>query len=164
VHQAALDEIRHADACFALAERLGGKRCTPGPFPFAEPVRTDVSLAELAAAAAREGCLAETLGAHVAEAAARLAPEPAVSAALRAIADEEATHAVLSFRIVAWALQVGGEAVNAAVRAAFAEPWPRLDVEELALRAGVDARLLAQAAREGAVEVLSPAVSRLLAA
>jgi hypothetical protein len=164
VHQAALDEIRHAELCFSLAEQFGGMRVKAGRFPFGGEVATDLSLSALAAAAVREGCLAETLGAHVAEEAAQLATEPAVRDALTRIAAEEASHAVLSFRIVAWALGSGGAEVRAAVRAALAEPWPELDVEELALRSNVEAKLLAAAAKRGVREVLEPAVARLLAA
>ena len=163
VHQAALDEVRHAEVCWSFAERFGAERVPAGAFPFAGPVAVDGSPAGLAAAAVREGCLAETLGAHVLTEAARLAPEPAVRESLGAIAAEEATHAVLSFRIVAWALASGGDAVRAAVREELARPWPRLDVMELALRAGVEPDLLRTAAAAGVAEVLKPAVTRLLA-
>ncbi|HEX6272291.1 MAG TPA: ferritin-like domain-containing protein [Polyangiaceae bacterium] len=163
VHQAALDEIRHSEVCWSLSERFGAGAVTAGDFPFAGPVAVDISLAELAAAAVREGCLAETLGAHVTDVAARRASDPFVREALRSIADEEATHAVLSFRIVAWALAVGGDDVMAAVRTALRKPWPRLDVAELALRANVDAAELRAAASEGVRDVLEPAVARLLA-
>lgn len=163
-HQAALDEVRHAEVCWSFAERAGAQRVTAGAFPFAAPVADDVSLAAFAAASVREGCLAETLGAHVMAAAARLAPEPAVREALGAIAAEEATHAVLSFRTVAWALAAGGADVRAAVQAELERPWPRLDVAELALRAGLDVAELEAAARAGVTEVLEPAMARLLAA
>jgi hypothetical protein len=162
--QAALDEVGHAEQCWALAERFGAARLSPGPFPFPGDVAVGVSLAELASAAVREGCLAETLGAHVAQVAAELAPEPEVRAALQRIAAEEATHAVLSFRIVAWALKVGGPAVTAAVQAAFNAPCPRLDLEELALRSNVDVAELERAAEDGVVQVIRPAAQRLLAA
>lgn len=162
VHQAALDEIGHAEQCFRLAESFGGQGAAAAEFPCGD-IKVKQSLAQLAAAAAREGCLAETLGAHVAGVAAELANEPEVKTALAAIAREEATHAVLSFQIVAWALRVGGREVKEAVMAAFAEPWPRLDVTELALRANVDRAALQAAAERGAREVLAPAAARLLA-
>lgn len=162
--QAALDEIGHAEQCWELAARFGAAKLSAGPFPFPGDVAVGVSLAELASAAVREGCLAETLGAHVAQVAAELAPEPDVRAALQRIAAEEATHAVLSFRIVAWALQVGGAAVEAAVQSAFDAPCPRLDLEELALRSNVDVAELQRAAEQGLVEVIQPAAQRLLAA
>jgi hypothetical protein len=164
VHRAALDEVGHAERCWALARRFGASAVGAEPFPFAEPVSAHVTLAELAADAVREGCLGETLGAHLATVAAELCPEPETRAELSAIAAEEAEHAVLSFRIVAWALALGGADVREAVRRAFAEPWPRVDVAELALRANVDEAALHRAAAAGVTDVLEPARDRLLAA
>ena len=162
--QAALDEVGHVERCWALAERFGAAPISPGAFPFAGDVAIDVSLAELAAAAVREGCQAETLGAHVAAVAAELAPEPDVREQLQAIASEEATHAVLSFRIVAWALRVGGAPVATTVNAAFAAPCPRLDLHELALRANVALSELQRAADHGVAHIIEPAARHLLAA
>lgn len=161
VHQAALDELRHAEQCWALARGFGAKTLAAGAFPFPASVRTDMSLAELAAAAVRDGCLAETLGAHLAAAAAELAPEADVRAALRAIAVDEAQHAVLSFKIAAWAFRVGGAPVRAAVDAALSAPWPKLDIKELALRSGVDVDRLHGVAQQGVTDVLGPAVEAL---
>jgi hypothetical protein len=50
------------------------------------------------------------------------------------------------------------------VNAAFVAPWPRVDVDELALRANVAPELLRRAADAGVAEVLAPAWERLLAA
>jgi len=77
---------------------------------------------------------------------------------------EEAAHAVLSYRIVAWALSTGGAPVAAAVRAAFEAPWPRVDVAELALRAKVPVPLLSEAAEQAVAQLLAPARDCLLAA
>jgi len=164
VQRAALDEVRHAEACWELARHFGGRSVTAGEFPFAGPVTVRSTHAELAYAAAREGCLGETLGAHLAAAVAALAPEPHVRRVLEAIAAEEAEHAVLSFRIVAWTLQAGGKAARAAVERALAEPWPEPELEELALRAHVDRRALQAASAEGVSGVLRPATAALLAA
>jgi len=164
VHQAAIDEVGHAELCWHLAENLGAGRVAAGSFPFHDAIDVNVDLAAVAAAAVREGCLSETLGAHVVSVAAQLAPEPDVQATLQRIAVEESAHAVLSFRIVAWALQRGGVEVKAAVRAAFASPWPRLDLAELSLRSSVDVSLLQAASAQGIEEVLKPAARHLLAA
>jgi hypothetical protein len=164
VHQAAMDEVSHAEICWALARRFGASPISAGAFPFPDSIVVDADLPALAAAAVREGCLAETLGAHVVSVAAELAYEQDVQAALRGIAREEAAHAVLSFRIVAWALRRGGDAVKSAVCEAFAVPWPKLDVAELALRANVDVALLHVASEQGVAEVIRPAVAALLAA
>ena len=164
VQKAALDEVSHAESAWDLARQFGGESIEPGPFPFTGPVFVDVTLAALARSAAREGCLGETLGAHLVAAAAALATEPAVKAVLEAVAAEEARHAVLSYRVVAWALRTGGESVKAAVRAAFAAAWPEPDIEELALRAHVEASALRRAAADGVASVLAPATAALFAA
>jgi len=164
VQKAALDEVSHAESAWDLARQFGGESIEPGPFPFTGPVFVDVTLAALARSAAREGCLGETLGAHLVAAAAALATEPAVKAVLEAVAAEEARHAVLSYRVVAWALRTGGESVKAAVRAAFAAAWPEPDIEELALRARVEASALRRAAADGVASVLAPATAALFAA
>jgi hypothetical protein len=163
VHQAALDEIGHADLCWDMVERLGGSRVASAVLPLQQPIALE-SLAAVAAATVREGCLAETLGAHVAMMAAELAPEADVQSLLRRIAREESQHAVLSYRIVAWALRIGGMPIKRAVASALRSPWPRLDVAELALRANVAESQLLAAAEQGVAEVLEPAVARLLAA
>jgi hypothetical protein len=164
VHQAALDELGHADLCWALARHFGAERIRVGAFPFPDSIALNVDLATLAAASTREGCLAETLGAHVVTVAAELAPEPEVQAALHRMAREEAGHAVLSFRIVAWALRAGGADVKSAVSAVLAGAWPQLDLDELAVRTKVDVALLRAAAQQGIAEVLRPAAAELLAA
>lgn len=161
-HRAALDELGHAGLCWTLARRFGAAAQSAGPFPFTAPIAVDVGLAELAAETVRDGCLQEALGAHLAAVAAAAAPEPDVRAALGAIAEEESAHAVLSFRIVAWALRVGGPDVRAAVETAFAEPHLEVNLGELALRTGVDRASLAEAAGRALREVLEPARDHLL--
>lgn len=163
-HEAAIDEVRHAEACWDMARRLGATEVVAGEFPFNAPIDASIRLDELAAGTAVEGCLAETLGAHLAAVAAERATDPEIKRVLTAIAAEEANHAVLSFRIVAWALQAGGAEVRAGVQAALSQPWPRVDIDELALRAGVARAELARAADEGVARVLRPAVQRLMMA
>lgn len=162
-HQAAVDEVKHAEECWRLAERFGTPNLHAQAFPFNDVINPRASLAELASATLREGCLAETLGAHLAAVAAERALDPEVKRVLGNIAEEEARHSVLSFRIVAWALQAGGPEVRAAIEAALAEPWPQIDVTELAVRTGVPRAELARLATEGVGQVLVPALRRLVA-
>ncbi len=162
-HQAAADEVKHAEECWRLAERFGTPPVRALAFPFDDVINPRATLAELATATVREGCLAETLGAHLAAVAAERAADPEIKRVLRDIAGEEGRHSVLSFRIVAWALQAGGPEVRAAIEAALAEPWPQVDVAELAVRTGVPRTELARVATQGVAEVLVPAVRRLMA-
>ncbi|MDQ2642626.1 MAG: ferritin-like domain-containing protein [Myxococcota bacterium] len=162
-HHAALDEIGHSELCWSLARRFGEPVQAAGPFPFSGPIDPNLGLAELAVELVRDGCVEETLGAHLAFELAAAAPEADVRAVLTTIAAEESQHAVLSFRILTWALQTGGEPVRAAVRSAIAEPAAlRLALGELSLRSGVDLAALCAMAERGVREVLEPARERLL--
>ncbi len=118
-HQAALDEVRHARLCFGLAAGYGGEAMAPSPFPFGGHVEVGGDLAALAAATAREGCLGETLAALTAAEQLARATDPAVRRTLAVIADDEARHAELAWRTVAWALAEGGAPVRAAVLEVF---------------------------------------------
>ena len=120
-HRAALDEVRHARICFALAAGYAGAPLGPSRFPFDGALTLSGDLASLAKATAREGCIGETLSAIIAAEQLARATDPAVRRALSAIAEDEARHAELAWRTVAWAIDRGGEAVRDAVAGVFAE-------------------------------------------
>jgi hypothetical protein len=162
-HRAALDEIRHAEVCWAFARELG-LNVHAGAFPFDASLVVNVKLETLAAETVRDGCIAELLGALLLDAAARATPDPNVRSALEPMAREEAQHAVFSYRIVAWAMAKGHAPVRRAVEEAFRTARVAPDLEELALRAGVSAESLRDAWHQGIAEVLAPATAALLAA
>ncbi|MFO0576605.1 MAG: ferritin-like domain-containing protein [Polyangia bacterium] len=114
--EAAADEVRHAERTAALAARYGA-RCAE---PRVEP-RPPRPLLELAIENAVEGCVRETFGALLGAYQAAAAADPEVAAAMAGIAEDEARHAALAWRLAAWLepqLDAGG---LAAVRAARAE-------------------------------------------
>jgi hypothetical protein len=119
--QALGDEVRHAELCFALASAYAGQPVGPGPLSVGGAAHDRVDLAEIAAAAAREGCVGETLAAYEAARARDAATDPAVRAALDELARDEAEHAALAYRFVAWSLRQGDDKVRAAVERAFAD-------------------------------------------
>jgi hypothetical protein len=127
------DEIAHARACFALASAYAGRALGPGRLEL-RGVEPSCSLAEAAAAAVREGCVNETVAALTAQRQAERTADPVVRAVLERIASDEAGHAELAFRFVAWALQTGDAAVHYAVRSAFRTP-PRDQLEGVAEQA-----------------------------
>jgi hypothetical protein len=136
-HRAALDEVRHARLCLSLASAYAGAPVEPGPFPFGGAVPVESGLPALAAAAVREGCVGETVAAILAAEQLSRASDPAVRRALAAIVEDEARHAELAFRAVAWALREGGAEVRAAVAQAIGEAAARpLEVDG----AGADPR------------------------
>ncbi len=165
------DEIRHAELCFALAGAYAGAPVGPGPLSFAGALGR-VTLAEIAAAAVREGCVGETLAALAAADARDAAEDPAVRAALTTLAADEAEHAAMAWRLVAWAHRSGDAEVREAIAAAFAEPAllgdevSPGDVDEAALRAHgrlPPAELRANA-EHALAEVVRPSAAALLGA
>jgi hypothetical protein len=112
--RASLDEIRHARACFALAERHGG--VAQGPSSLAvHDAMGEMSLADIAALTAEEGCVGETLGAALAAEQLAVATDPATIGVLLRIAADEARHAELAWRFVKWAAMTGGDEVERAI-------------------------------------------------
>ncbi|MGK3967679.1 ferritin-like domain-containing protein [Sorangium sp. So ce118] len=171
-HEAARDEVRHAALCFGLASAYAGAALEPSPFAFGGRVEVTSDLAELAARAVREGCVGETLAAVQASEQLAHATDAAVRSALAAIADDEARHAELAWRFVAWALQTGGDAVRLSVSAAFEEslaaPPPAATVadapeSDLAAHGRPDGAVLAASLRCAIADVITPAMRALLA-
>jgi hypothetical protein len=112
---AALDEVRHATTAFEIASLLLGNVVEPGPLP-ASSHKFGTNMTALALAAAREGCLDETLSALVA---AYDVDEEAdkyegvnddvvvlVKDKLHTIALEEGRHSSLAWRTVHWVCKV----------------------------------------------------------
>jgi hypothetical protein len=117
---AAIDEVRHARACFALARRYGGHAMGPAALSL-DGALTPMTLAEIAALTAEEGCVGETLGVVLAEEQLLRTTDPFVRSLLvraNIVADEE-RHAELAWSFVRWAIARGGDVVRRAVAAAI---------------------------------------------
>ena len=167
VARAAADEVRHARLAFQVASDLAGGPIAPGPFPIPGPVDVAVPLARLAAEAVREGCVGETLSALATRRAAEGTHDPAIRRILDGIAADEERHAVLSWKVVAWALKQGGAEVRQAVVQALREPvrfGGPVQVEELAGQGILGPQAMRRVAQEGLRRVVAPAATALLAA
>lgn len=114
---AAADEVRHAQLAYAVASALAGLPLGPGPLDTAA-VRPATRLADFALALVQEACVGETLGAAEAAEAARGCADPALRAALQAVADDEARHAALAWRALGWALRGADGGLREVLRAA----------------------------------------------
>jgi len=139
--RAARDEVRHHRMMTALARRFGAE---PAELPrdLPEHVRP---LEAIAIENAIEGCLRETVGALVADRQAAFAVDPAIRAASRAIARDEAGHAALAFAVDRW---VRGELSPTAVQlldAQLAAAATRLAREAAAAGKPVPAELTGKA-------------------
>lgn len=108
---ASLDEIRHAEACLREAHRHTDARYAFGELRVDDCLR-EASFESLVYLNVVEGCVGETGAALVAAEQARLATDVELSALLRAIAEDEASHSALAWRILRWALKVGGEDIR----------------------------------------------------
>jgi hypothetical protein len=107
-HRAALEEIEHAQKCFALAAGYGGQSWTVEPMPDLLLGGLDARenpLVLLASESIGDGCQLEDFNADVAAACATVCEEPATRAVLEQIAREERSHAEFSWAVLAWTME-----------------------------------------------------------
>lgn len=180
----ALDEIRHAELCFALARALDGSAEGPGPFPAAARVRPlsrvrTIALAELAVDSLVDGAVHEGVSARIVAKLARRSVDPALRAMLKEIAADEGRHARHGWDVVRFCLAEGGEPVARALEGAMralpermASPlpeaardgsWERWGVMGDALESGEFAATRADVVRKVA-EAIAPYVNERAAA
>lgn len=116
--RASLDEVKHARDCFALAKRYGSSAAGPDTLDVRGAV-LPLSLAQLVDLAVEEGCVGETLGALLAKEQRALATDTEVARVLARLERDEARHAELAWKFLAWAIQRGGQDVRDAAERAF---------------------------------------------
>ena len=102
IRRAERDEATHARLAYGWLEQLTNERVVPAPLELAWAPR---SLAELAKETLRDGCFEEALGAALADHLAAAAGPGELGKLLRRIACDEARHAELAWRILAFTLQ-----------------------------------------------------------
>jgi len=106
--RAAGDEVRHADACFAMAQAadINAPQVDKFPHQGIDNLKSQ-DLESLTMAALREGAIGETfstLQAAVQAEKALSSGQPKTAALWRAIATDESRHAALAWRTLAWAI------------------------------------------------------------
>jgi hypothetical protein len=102
-NQAICDETRHAELCFGLAASFGSGAAGPGRLD-SQGALARTSLSEVVLDTFLEGCIGETVAALEASEALAAATLPAVRQVLAQIAEDEARHAALAWRFVAWGI------------------------------------------------------------
>lgn len=117
--RAGLDEVAHARLAYSLAVLFDPSHAVVGPGPLPAPALPAVSIARFVCDTFRDGCVAETYAAHEARIAADECALPEVRDALDRIARDEAEHAALAFRALAWALRALGPAAREALSLAL---------------------------------------------
>ncbi|WP_375760999.1 ferritin-like domain-containing protein [Corallococcus exercitus] len=125
-HLAALDEVRHARRCFALARAYSGLPWSAGAIPElgqGHPPRPSSGdgdeWSRLVRGSLLDGCLGEGLAASVAAEASRRASDPVVRETLAVIAEDEERHAELGWDVLAFALERGGGKARQALHLAL---------------------------------------------
>lgn len=113
-HSAALDEIRHAQLCFGLAQSFSQDQAPIAPGNFVIPsgtVEIESDIGDLVFATTMEGCVGETVSTVQAfhelaavEALPAVAQTETVKNVLSTIATDEAKHAALAWETIAWAM------------------------------------------------------------
>jgi hypothetical protein len=121
--RASLDEVRHAQYCLERARHYSGMQLEFGPLQI-DHCLDATDLAALVECNVIEGCVSESFAAYGLRARARLAEDPRVAEALASIAEDEAQHALLAFRILDWALERDPARMQAVAARALAHCRP----------------------------------------
>jgi hypothetical protein len=103
--RAQLDEVAHAQGCFALATRYWGEAVGPGPL-VVQGALDSMDVESIVVTAIAEGCIGESVAALEAREALVRCQDPETTQLLTRIAADEAEHAALAWRFVAWALRM----------------------------------------------------------
>jgi hypothetical protein len=120
-HRAGLDEIAHAQLCFALAGASAGEALEASTLPLSSGAGP-ADRAAFAEAVVREGCVGETLAAIDAAARLHRATDPEIRRVLAIVVEDESRHAALAWRTLAWLLaDDADDALRAHVDRVFAD-------------------------------------------
>jgi len=101
---AGADEVQHARTTFGIASAFAGVDVGPGPLSL-DGVTMNTDTLSILRGLVMEACVGETLGVAEAHAAADAATDPAISAALRQIAEDETRHSALAWKTLRWMLE-----------------------------------------------------------
>jgi len=165
-HRAMADETRHARAAFALASAYAGAPVGPGPLSIADALHDALDVERFVALLIEEGCIGETVASL--EASESQPDHPAVAAVLERIAAEEAEHAELAWRTLAWTLEAhplpARRAIAAGRASLFALPNDAVPPVEGAIGDIVDDAQRAALRARTLQAVVAPCLDALLAA
>ncbi len=168
-HQAAMDEVRHAQIALAIASAYCETSFNLGQLDIRGAFDSQLTLVDIAVATVVEGCVGETLAAIEVAESAQCAMKGPVQDALFAIAEDETRHAELSWAFVRWALGVGDSRLKQQVKAAFVMAFEkalseRLEGDDLPgaeLHGVLPANEVMNLRRKAIDEVLRPAAQAL---
>lgn len=164
--RAQADEIRHAELAFGIASAYAEQPIGPGAFDLTGALDRSTDVEAVLTGAIVEGCINETIASLQVRDAAAHAADPVLRAQLDQVADDELTHAELSWAFVRWLLAQHPELAPVA-RAAFDDfatdapaPTTGPDLSRWGVRPQATQLALAAEALE---HVVRPAAAALLA-
>jgi hypothetical protein len=168
-HRAALDEIAHAEVCFALASLYAASPIGPGRLAVPDRLARPLDLLALVDEVFEDGCVGETLGAIEARTAAAQTDDPTLRSVLERIASDEESHAELAWLTLGWLLEQD-PSLRAHLERRLAELEARLDANldaldadpELAANGRVDEPTRRDLARQSFAQIVRPCARALL--
>ncbi len=158
-HRAALDEVRHAKLCWSVLAALDGQQ--RGPSPMNIPGAHSNDPEQILIATVIEGCVSETLGSLLFAEAARQCTVPELARVYRVIADEEAEHAALAFRIVQFLAREDPSRTDRALEAAASAPRDDSDTPAIPSLGMLDRAAQREVLDRGYREVVLPTLIAL---
>lgn len=131
----ALDEIRHTELCFGLAQHFDGRPLSPAAFPPGLAYQRSFlprsfRLAKLAVTSLLDGAIHEGLSARALAELLDLELDPQVRPVIEGIVADEARHAAHGFQVVRWCLEEGGAPVAVALHTALQHLPDHLDLSD----------------------------------
>lgn len=117
----ALEEIRHTQLCFSLANAIDGKAESPGPLRVDAALQSlpkfrTAALAKLAIESLIDGALHEGVSARIIAKLAVRCEEPFIQKILKEIAQDEFRHATHGWEVVEWCVKEGGDYIVTALQ------------------------------------------------
>ena len=160
---AAMDEIRHAQSAFAIANELLSASVQPGAMNI--DAHLSETLLDFASAVLEEAAIQETLAVLLAAEQHRVAQDPTIKRYLEEVVREESQHAELAFETLRWCLEVGGAPILSLLQERLKQPmtlsldnYPSVGIPEL----GLPARQQMEAVLErGIAGVIVPSLQSL---
>ena len=117
---AAMDEIRHAQSAFAIANELLSENFQPNQMPIEGSLSPN--LVSFAAAVLEEAAIQETLAVLLAAEQARVSQEPMITQYLLEVVAEESRHSELAWATLRWCIEKGGDPIIALLKERTTRP------------------------------------------
>jgi len=161
---AAMDEIRHAQSAFAIANELLNDQFQPDKMDLT--MKLADNLYDFAAAVLEEAAINETLAVLLAAEQLRIVTCPMIKEYLQEVVREESQHSELAFMTLRWCIEKGGEEIRSLIEERLHAPiqistenYPTMAIPELGLPAQ---HHLERVIQNGIQKVIIPSLQSLL--